>query len=291
MEVWGYGIWGIRLSTLGNVISPRFKISSGLDYNNIALDPPGISYNGANYLVTWSEFVQYPYHEELNLSGSRCSPQGYDLDTTDIIICKKQNDQYEPQTVSSDSNYLVFWTDERYDSLPHCTRQIYAILIAPDGTVLDTNGIALTPQLSECKSPDIARSGGSKYLLVYSKFTDYPHGSYRIFGEFVTPAVGVTEKEQGTAFVTMLRRNYPNPFSKSTTICFQIRKKAFVALSIYDTAGRLVKCLVNEQRNPGIYLSTWDGKDSHGRTVSNGIYFYKPTADAFSETRKMILLR
>jgi len=36
---------------------------------------------------------------------------------------------------------------------------------------------------------------------------------------------------------------------------------------------------------------TWDGRDSRGRAVSSGVYFYRMTTEGFQETRKMLLLK
>ncbi len=88
-----------------------------------------------------------------------------------------------------------------------------------------------------------------------------------------------------------LRQNHPNPFNPMTTIRFGLAEPAHVTLRIYDTAGRLVRVLVNERRAAGRCDITWDGRDGAGRPAASGVYFYKLNAGAFMETKKMVLLR
>jgi hypothetical protein len=88
-----------------------------------------------------------------------------------------------------------------------------------------------------------------------------------------------------------LTQNYPNPFNPTTRISFGLSAPEHVSLRIYDAAGRLVRVLINEERLAGRYEVAWDGRDSNGRTVSSGIYFYRLTAGSFEETRKMVLTR
>jgi hypothetical protein len=88
-----------------------------------------------------------------------------------------------------------------------------------------------------------------------------------------------------------LAQNYPNPFNPTTRIAFGLSAPAHVSLRIYDAAGRLVRALVNEARRAGRYEESWDGRDSSGRSVASGIYFYKLTAGSFEKTHKMALMR
>jgi len=88
-----------------------------------------------------------------------------------------------------------------------------------------------------------------------------------------------------------LEQNYPNPFNPSTVIRYSIIDPAPVSLKVYDTLGREIKSLVNEEQASGTYEVFWDGNDSMGNKVSTGVYFYRINAGEFSETRKMMLIK
>ena len=86
--------------------------------------------------------------------------------------------------------------------------------------------------------------------------------------------------------------NFPNPFNPITTISFSVTQTlSFVTLDIYNIKGQKVKKLVNEVLPAGEHSVFWHGKDSNGKRVSSGIYFYKLKAGDFQKVRKMILLK
>jgi hypothetical protein len=99
------------------------------------------------------------------------------------------------------------------------------------------------------------------------------------------------EETPETPAASYLSQNFPNPFNPVTRIRFGLREPGRVSLRIYDTAGRLVRVLVEEDRDAGHYTEEWDGRDTTGRTVASGVYFYRVEAGSFEETKKMILLR
>ncbi len=90
-----------------------------------------------------------------------------------------------------------------------------------------------------------------------------------------------------------LHQNYPNPASLSTTFSFSIPANTKNAeLKIYNIKGQLVKTFIQESNEKGITDNfKWDCKDKNDRILSNGIYFYKLTADKQEIVKKMLLMR
>lgn len=83
-----------------------------------------------------------------------------------------------------------------------------------------------------------------------------------------------------------LNQNYPNPFNPSTTISFSIPKTEFVTLKIYDSVGKEITTLVNENLPAGTY-----NKQFNATNLSSGVYFYRLQAGSYYQTNKMILVK
>jgi len=92
--------------------------------------------------------------------------------------------------------------------------------------------------------------------------------------------------------VRLLFQNQPNPFNPSTVIRYEVPGPAAVSLRIYDIAGHLVDVLVDgETVAAGTHSATWTGRDSQGRAMPSGTYFYRLEAGGYCETRRMTLVR
>ena len=83
-----------------------------------------------------------------------------------------------------------------------------------------------------------------------------------------------------------LFQNYPNPFNLKTRIYFDLPKRSFVKLKIYDTIGREIMTLVNKELNPGEYSVDLNAKD-----LPSGVYFYRIETKRFVQSKKLILMR
>ncbi len=83
-----------------------------------------------------------------------------------------------------------------------------------------------------------------------------------------------------------LSQNYPNPFNPTTIITYSLPQKSYVTLKIYDVLGNEAATLVNQTQSAGKYDVRYDASG-----LSNGVYFYTITADHFTSTKKMVLLK
>ena len=95
---------------------------------------------------------------------------------------------------------------------------------------------------------------------------------------------------------TALLRNYPNPFNPETWIPYQLAESAEVTLTIYDINGQLIRRLAVGHQAAGMYQNRsraayWDGRNQLGESVASGLYFYTLTADEFTATRRMLILK
>ncbi len=158
---------------------------------------------------------------------------------------------------------------------------------------------------------------------VYRKYTSsiyLPEGSFP--GIWGVIGIGVTDKARNTLYhdfteitrfevtetqaaptvqVTLpdkdaLLPNYPNPFNPETWIPYQLAKSADVSISIYAADGKVVRTLKLGSMSAGRYQSRsraayWDGNNRAGEPVASGIYFYTLTANDFTATRKLLILK
>ena len=108
-------------------------------------------------------------------------------------------------------------------------------------------------------------------------------------GDVISDVEEFKDNELPSEFV--LDQNYPNPFNPTTTIKFSIPQSSFVDLRVYNILGEEVSRLVSEELSAGQFRIKWSGKDSFGKQLSSGIYFYRLQAGNNVQTRKMILLK
>lgn len=91
-----------------------------------------------------------------------------------------------------------------------------------------------------------------------------------------------------------LRGNYPNPFTETTTLEFTLSDDAHVTVRITDTLGRIVRCLILENRSDRVQDVIWDGDTDSGIRAASGMYIMRIRAVgsgfAFEQSHKVVLL-
>ena len=83
-----------------------------------------------------------------------------------------------------------------------------------------------------------------------------------------------------------LKQNYPNPFNPRTTIEFSLPAAGKATVEIFNVLGELVATPFDGMAQSGANVIVWDGAK-----VASGIYFYRLTADNYTETKKMTLMK
>jgi hypothetical protein len=96
----------------------------------------------------------------------------------------------------------------------------------------------------------------------------------------------LVEEEQFQDINFKLSQNYPNPFNPSTNIQFTLNNRQFVRLTIFDSIGREIATLINDEISAGVH-NVYFNADG----LTNGVYYYRLIAGNLSQTKKMILIK
>jgi len=127
----------------------------------------------------------------------------------------------------------------------------------------------------------VFRGGGETTFL-------YLRGAY-INGVLYGDTTVVSVEERSTfefSQLPQLFQNYPNPFNASTIIRYELPKREFVSLKVYNILGQEVAQLVNQSQEPGLYQMAFEAKD-----LASGVYFNRLRVAEKTLTRLMVLLR
>jgi len=153
--------------------------SAGIVISQAATGPyyPVLAFDGTNFLVVWQGYYSGSGDE---IYGARVTPAGVVLDTAGIVIPHAANGQWNPALAFDGTNFLVVWQGFRSDSLG----DIYGARVTPQGTVLDSAGIAISTAESYQLYPALAFDG-TNFLVVWE---DHRSGHWGINGARVTPA-------------------------------------------------------------------------------------------------------
>ncbi|MBS1551564.1 MAG: T9SS type A sorting domain-containing protein [Bacteroidetes bacterium] len=139
--------------------------------------------------------------------------------------------------------------------------------VTGNGTTISTSNYSFTDR-------NVA-SGNYNYRLKQIDF----NGNFEYFNLSNEVIVGIPSGFD-------LLQNYPNPFNPTTSINFELPVDGNVSLKIYDMSGKEVMILVNEVRSAGYYSVNFNAAN-----LPSGIYFYTLSAENFTATKKMMLLK
>lgn len=83
----------------------------------------------------------------------------------------------------------------------------------------------------------------------------------------------------------------PNPFNPVTEIRCEVPAAGAARLVVHDLAGRVVRRLLDGQREAGPFSLAWDGRDDAGRQLPSGVYFARLTAQGRDSVLKLVLAK
>lgn len=106
-----------------------------------------------------------------------------------------------------------------------------------------------------------------------------------------TRIVGAEDKHKKPESNASLLSIHPNPFRTSISIEYELPSETQVSLKIYNSAGRVIRTLVDKRLQKGKCEVYWNRDYINGSKAPDGVYFCKFETDTYSETKKIIVLK
>jgi len=269
------------------------------DLNQIGPDNT-IAYNGGDGIAVWEDYIN-----DFNADGNLITQNSiYDNDSLGIDLQNDGvtfNDPGDPDTgpneelnspvidsvVYSAGNTTITGTVDIDTDPTQAVVEVFKAKVDPTGFGEGEIFLGSTNPVNAAGDWSIVVIGLNVGDTVTATTTDMYNNTSEFCNNVTVAQAGLEEEPVRYE----LRQNYPNPFANSTTIQYAIPKTTHVKLSVFDVSGRLIKVLAEGVHNPSYYNVNWNGKDSSGRKVSQGVYFYRLEAKGYITSKKLIFLR
>lgn len=233
----------------------------------------------------------------------------YDVDYIGTTIPQYFNDIVGIATTNADGNYISprFMSDMTYFGIP-APNVCNAEFVSPNQ--IHVSWAFAAPEFEEAPRGLIAYMIYRNGVSINGQFTTLPQGSYTdtvtqsgqyvyhveamYYGDILSqpsPSAtvnAVSNPNDVSALTYSLQASYPLPFSSQSNLRFSIKENTHTKISVYNVKGQLIRVLANAPMTAGNHELVWDAKDSTGKPVAAGVYYYKMQAGSFSATRKTI---
>ncbi len=104
--------------------------------------------------------------------------------------------------------------------------------------------------------------------------------------DWVPDGVGIEEAASLNSRVSV----YPNPFSESVKVQFNIDMQSQLQAYVVDQSGKMIAVLANDVVSAGGYELTWDGKNDQNMREPSGIYFIVLRVNGISTSHKVLMM-
>lgn len=210
---------------------------------------------------------------------------------TEFILMDHYGNNTLPVTITNFSAYVVngaislnWRTESEYSNTVYCLYRSNSDIEEYECIAqIPGNGASSTYRTYSYEDNDVISGNIYNYKLieVSEVSSGNEHGPIKI-----KYSINKSEK------VEMLGYNFPNPFSFGTSFEYRLFKASNICLSIYDISGRLVKNIVSSYQQPGRRIVAWNGIDSKGNEVPEGLYFAVLKSDSeIVAAQKMIRIK
>jgi hypothetical protein len=274
-----------------DIFAQRFASNGEVEWGNGAaicvmpanqFDPIVVSAGDSDYLIVWSD----------NRSGlstdvyaQRVGPNGIKWTNNGVPVVVAPGDQRD-LVVKADGHGGAVVVGRQTGS----GSDLFAQHIGGSGDRLwNAEGIAFATLPEEQVDPSIANEDDVWFVAWADGRAK--KGTYDIYVQRLHDAVTAVKNSRPPSDRVVLS-TFPNPTSNSITLNFDLPHDAQATVYVCDVTGRMMRRIWSAPRATGGPKSiVFDGQDSSGKPLANGVYFFRLVYDRSVVASKFVVTR
>ena len=193
--------------------------------------------------------------------------------------------QTAPALLSVAGGILLVWEDGRTADF---SPDLYAQILAPDGTAIWPNAVAVCSANASQRAPTLATDGWGGAILSWE---DGRAGDKDVYVRHMSGDGLIGTDVEARLDNTILGVVGPNPFRQTVRFLVQVPHRSYCTVEVIDVSGRRIHEQPIGWLSPGRRLLEWDGLDDRGRVQPAGIYFVRLRGAGVEATEKIVRLR
>ncbi|MBC8384212.1 MAG: T9SS type A sorting domain-containing protein [Candidatus Cloacimonetes bacterium] len=282
-------IYGQLVTADGNILWQEDGVPLVSQINNNYYHYSEMIYEEGVFYLVWQDncsgISNDIYMQKFDMTGTA-------LWEADLVIASGENDQETPEIVQVGDKFVIFYEETiEYQGAEY--GDIKAQLVSDEGVLFwESTGLTICDARYCQTEPQAVSNGGNDVYVAWNdgRILVEAVDPYSLYAQklYIDP-VNIEDDEIVEQTGNMLS-HYPNPFSSSTTISFDLSRKDAknAKMDIYNIKGQKVRQFSIDDSRSSI---VWNGKDENGKPANSGIYFYKLEVGKFESTKRMILMR
>ncbi len=198
----GFGIRGVRVSPSGTVLDAGGGFEIAPDGND-----PDVAFDGSHYLVVWNRFTGSTTGHDL--FAARITTGGQVLGP--FAISERTGNEVHATVAFAGGVYLVAWRGPNGNDTG-----VWAARVSPQGTVLDTDPVAVATGAGSKEVPDLA-TDGVNFIAVWVEASGLGGPFNRIAGRRIDPHGALLDGDAASAGIVI---NTSSPDKTNPAVAF-----------------------------------------------------------------------
>ena len=276
-----------RVDTDGRAtgIASKWTAAYTLTGGGVVGHHPSIGANRSRIVVAWAQGTTADIY-----SRKRAASNAYNNWESVLNLSNTSNNASDYPTIAMGDTVVVAWEETRsandHDILA-CIEFGDTLNVADNATVSSYPHVVFQNKVS----------GDTAIPYLHTVWSETPSVSYyevRYNKLNLKHPTGGGEQAAGLTPIPikpLLAVCRPTPFRDRTQISYALPTAGNVSLRVYDATGRTVRMLASGFQRAGSYSVSWDSRDSRGRQVPRGVYFYRLDTPGFRSVKKAVVTR